>query len=88
MKHAEQALNGWPCLKYPLNEAKSPQMETSYGQSLELMGLREENTTLKEQIKELEEKFYIVNWYIEVMESGGDIKQMTNFYRKSKQKMS
>ena len=63
-------------------------METSYGQSLELMGLREENTTLKEQIKELEEKFYIVNWYIEVMESGGDIKQMTNFYRKSKQKMS
>ena len=50
------------------------------------MSLREENANLKEQITKLEEKFGIVNWYIQVMESGGDMDQMKSLYEKSKQK--
>ena len=51
---------------------------------MEAKSLREENTALKEHIKELEEKFDIVDWYIEVMESGADTKQMMSIYKKSK----
>ena len=43
---------------------------------------------MKEHISELEEKFGIVNWYIEFMESGGETKQMLSFYKNSKNKIN
>ena len=41
---------------------------------------------LKEHIGKLEEKLTAVSWYIEVTESGGDMKEVMNLYEKSKLK--